>query len=235
MSDSGSGIPMQQSLPTGWDAARLHRLLFRALATLAAQGWVVAPHDLPDLVQSFLAELWGELLSKWEADRSSFATYVYNQFVWFAKSWLQDERRFQQKQVDIDALRESWHPSVREVAEQEELTELIKDALGHLPRTTRAILTSYLSADRPSERALAKKYAKTRHDIRNHLVEGIGRILVEFPRPTDTSVEDWNVLLCLYGRGLTVAETSQLLQRDVSVVQQIRSGLLSRLARSIRR
>jgi hypothetical protein len=59
-------------------------------------------------------------------------------------------------------------------------------------------------------------------------------MLVEFPRPEDISPDDWEVFLSLYRRGLTVAETSQLLRREVSVVHQVRNSLLSRLARSTR-
>lgn len=230
MSDTGyKSDSTPNVLPPGWDVQRLQRLMLAAISALVRSGWFVAPDDVHDLSQSFLAHFWEELLPKWDAQRASFATYVYSQFAWFAKSWLLDNQRSRQKLADLEVFRDRYRQSAAEIAEQRELLLLTQKAFDRLSLLTQSILSAYLSADRPSQRELAARFHTTRHDIRNHLANGIGELLVQFPQPADISPNDWRVLLCLYSQGLTVAETSRYLHRPWVEIRDIRDALLSRL------
>jgi RNA polymerase sigma factor (sigma-70 family) len=233
MTSSGAkpsaNLPSSQ-LPPGWDVERLERVLFAAGSGLVRAGWVVLPDDFQDLVQSFLARFWEKMLPKFDSKRASFATYVHSHFVWFAKSWIIKERRLRQKQVDLDQVRDVYRISLVDAAEHAELSKNIHTAVNQLPQPTRDILLAYLSSDAPSQRELASKWKTTRHDIRTHLISGLGNLLVQFSKPSDVTSRDWKVFVCIYRDELTVAETARLLGLPGQEIRKICNSLLLRLA-----
>jgi len=206
--------------------------LYRALSDLARLGWIVPIGEAEDVISSFVLDLTHGLLPRWDSTRAGFATYVYHQFKWSVKGRLQKDARFRQQNVDFHSIVDARHRAPQDVAESNELAGIVADASRRLPAETREILELYLV--NPSERSVANTLGKSRHEIRNHLADGFGTLLVDFPRPDYISENDWNVLQCLYAKGLTIPETARLLKRNVSELQELRNGLLSRLSKAAR-
>jgi RNA polymerase sigma factor (sigma-70 family) len=199
---------------------------------LARHGWIVPINEAPDVVRSFVLDLTHGLLPRWQPERANFATYAYNQLKWSIRDRLQKDARFQQQSVDFHSIVDARRQSPSDAAEGAELGLMIRNALQRLPVETRTVLERYL--DHPSERDVAKALGKSRHEVRNHLADGFGTLLIGFPRPAYVSEDDWRVLQCLYAAGLTMAETSRLLKRDVSELRELRGRLLSRLSQAAR-
>src|SRR6266436_1845601 len=205
------------SLEQAYD--RLRPLFFGALASLARQGFVVAPADSMDLIHDFFADAWQGLEDRFNPDKGSFEGYAYRAFVQFARPRIVRLRRWQNCLIeteDLDTL--PAQPSgERENIDQER----VREALAKLPAGEQQILRRYVYSDYASERRLARQLGVSRYRLREILIDALGRLAVSFDRPSPIAPEDWEVARALWRDRRTVQEAAAVLQLTS---QQVRSA-----------
>lgn len=190
----------------------LKPLLFEALSRLARQRFVVRPDDAVDLVHDFLAHELGGLQSRYDPEKGGFKGYAYKAFIQFARPRIMQLQRLHESLVDPEALDAISAPEINNDLElSPEYQNLVRQAIGTLTANEASVLLTYVNANVPSERLLAKGLKISRSDTRQILVRALGQVITELPRPPGIAIKDWNVAHALWRDQRTISETASYL------------------------
>ncbi len=214
----------------------LRRMLFGALARLARQGFTVPPTDAMDLIQGFFAEAWPAVKANFDPDRGTkLETYVYAAFVRFARPRIAELHRWRSLLVDAGELAQIPDRPARLASPESERDLLaISDAVRALSPLHRSVLTAYLTAERPSERAIAEKLSFSRHRLRQTLVEAFAQVAVALGERGRIPESDWRVARALWEEGRTVADAARSLGVTAQQVRNARERIGALLVEQLR-
>jgi RNA polymerase sigma factor (sigma-70 family) len=191
-------------------------VLFRALASLARRGYVVPIDDTLDVIHDFFVEAWDGLSQRFDPEKGTFEAYLYVAFVQFARPRIARVARLSRSLQHVDALSEA---SAEEPAPLDEGDQRrVRAAMARLRDEPREALTRFFSADRASEREVARAMGVSRHQLRNWLVEGLGELSVSL-KVDRSPDDDWRVAEALWRDGLSEEEAARALHRTPAQVR----------------
>jgi hypothetical protein len=231
MSDSpptkGPALP----LPERWKAhARFERLLFRAIARLGRQGFLVPPSESVELIYDFFLEEWEKVVDGYNAQKGGPEGYIYRAFLYFARRRIVTLQRWTKclanaswlEQVADDAAAPAAEAEAPAAADRDKWQEAFRRGVAELPPREADVLRSYLEPARLSERRLCDRFQVTRYRLRELLTDALGRLVTLLGERGRLSALDWPIALALWREGRTVRQTAAHLRREVSQVQQVR-------------
>ena len=211
---------------------RHRRLLLGALGKLARTGLVVPPDESLDLIQSFFAEAWPGLESRFDPKRARFETYLYGAFLRFARPRIQTLVTWRSRLVDAVELHAIARHEGAGATSSEHDVARVRRALEALPALEREVLLG-LVENGETERALARRLGRSRHRIRAALVDALGRVALAVAERAETSEPDWRVAHALWVEGLPPASAAARLGISSAALQQARERLFRRFSRGL--
>ncbi len=226
---------------TAEDYQRLRPVLYGALARLTLQGFVVQPADGEDLIHDFYVEEWNKLQGRYDPARGSLENFVFIAFVRFARPRIVWIHSWQGRLRDLEAVGASLHDSPPAAAEEQEAAETLAleaaavlQAVRSLPDSEQSLLLRYLELGPRSERQLAREHGQTRYQVRERLVEALGRVAVAARAHPRLPPEDWRVACALWQEGRTPRATAAYLGRTTEEVQQSRQRVFQTLTAALK-
>jgi RNA polymerase sigma factor (sigma-70 family) len=188
-------------------------LFFHAVGKLAAQGFVIPPDEVLDVVHDFFLEEWSGLRERFEANKSQFSTYVYAAFVRFARRRSIALQRFRNSLRDSKEIArlidESEHVDT-DPARKHDIA-VVTNALAKLPSLQKELLLRYLDSLETSERALAAEYSLSRYKVRALLVEAFGATAGALGALKTASKSDWEVGVAIWQEGRSIEDAAAAL------------------------
>jgi DNA-directed RNA polymerase specialized sigma24 family protein len=224
---------------TAEDYQRLRPVLYGALAHLTLQGFVVQPADAEDLMHDFYLHEWNNLRARYDPTRGALPNFVFVAFVRFARPRIAALHSWQSRLRDLDALgvalNEAPSASAGEAVETSPLEEAaVRQALQSLPDAERALLLRYLELGPRSERRLAREQGLTRHEVRERLVQALGRVAVAAREHPRLPADDWRVAWALWEEGRTPRAAAAQLGCTTQEVQQSRRRIFRTLTAALK-
>jgi RNA polymerase sigma factor (sigma-70 family) len=224
------------SMGTTYEELRPH--LLGALAKLARQGFIVSPWDGLDLIHDFFVEAWDGINSRYDPSKGTVEAYVYAAFIHFARPRIVRLRRLQSSLVGPEQLdllgREEQQEDDEQYVPPEESKQVVREAIAHLPRREREILSRYLYSKPRAERMLARKFSLSRYELRQTLVDALGRVMVRLDKPGRIPERDWKVALALWRDNRTIDETAAYLELTTHQVREANLRNLHLLTEAMR-
>lgn len=200
---------------------RLKPLLFGALSKLARQGFIVSPPDGVDLIHDFLTEEIPGLKQRFDPAKGDFSGYAYQAFIRFARPRIMRLQRFQHSLVSIEDLeRLSGGDTKAELELAPDYQQPLEQAIEELPPLEGSVLKTYIGANVPSERLVAKGLGLSRYQVRETLVSALGHVIVQLSRPPDLPERDWKVARALWHDQRTPGEAASYLGMTTHQVRQ---------------
>lgn len=191
---------------------QLRPLLIRALGMLTRQGFAVSPADGLDLVHDFLTQEIEKLRQHYEPSKGSFDGYAYKAFIQFARPRIMRLQRLQDSLVALEDLEQISEPiELSEIELAPDYQQHLIEAIEALPPRENSFLKTYIHAQVPSERLLAQGFRLPRYQVREILIEALGRVIVHLNRPPNISERDWQVARGLWHERRTASEVASYL------------------------
>jgi RNA polymerase sigma factor (sigma-70 family) len=210
--------------------------LWQVLAVLSRAGYFVPPQDARDLIHDFYLEEWDGVMQRYDSTLSGFPTYISAAFYRFARRRILKLQRWRQRTVDLEEAAEqaSAGDMPEQVLEQQEQLAMIRAALGNLPAQEREIIYDFLTRGEANERALAQQHAMTRYRLRETLVNGLGRLLIQLPDQGETAGLPARVARGLWVDGYSSHQLAALLGMSTPEVNAVRLEFVAELIDSLR-
>lgn len=217
------------------DVASFEPLLWRTLGVLARHGFAAGPGDARDIIHDFYVDALPGVRSRFDQEVGSFATFLVSAFYRFARRRIAGLHSWRQGLVDVEDLVRiaTDAASPPEVLNKKEHLELIAGAMKRLPALERVVLYDYLSDEGGGERAIAEKHEMSRYQLREALVNAIGRLSVNLGN-VDAKRQDALVAYYIWHDGRSVKNVGQLVGVPVSEVHRLKAQFATQLLSSIR-
>lgn len=217
------------------DFAAVEPLLWRMLGALARHGFVAAPGDARDIIHDFYVEAWQGITARFDDRLGSFATYVSAAFYRFARRRISGLTSWRQSLADMDDFTHiaSDAPTPPESLEGKQQLSLMAAAMRRLPSAEREVLHAYLADADATERSIAAKHAMTRYQMRELLINAMGRLCVSLGR-VDARRQDALVAYYLWHDGRSPKNVGNLVGLPVAEVHRLKAKFASHLLISIR-
>ncbi|WP_158684188.1 sigma-70 family RNA polymerase sigma factor [Methylobacterium sp. 285MFTsu5.1] len=219
----------------GEDYLAYRPLMLQVLGRLARDGYVVPPDDGLDLVHDFFVEAWPAVITRYDADKAKFRTYLHLSFASFARPRIVKLTRWRTTLVDphdIPRLH-GWDDSVEAQQERSPDTYLVEAVVRSLARHDRIIFDFYIKGA-GSEREIASHLGITRYRLRSKLADIFGSVAVKigdmsaFPEPVPS------VVIALWRDNRTAKEAASYLKITVPEVQAVRNRMFRLLAETMK-
>lgn len=209
-------------------------LCFRALAHLAAQGFVAPPSNVLDLIHDFIAEEWFKLVRLYDPSRGSLEALVFTAFVRHARKAiirLNRQREIEMSESAFESL-DVLHTAADGEADTLPDRTLMHTEMEALPEPARKILRAYLAGD--SIRTIAGTLTMSRYRATQYLGEAVTRIALRSGSiPAGIPAEAWEISRALLGQCSLAFVASRFTMKPSDVREVHRrniSALLRRLA-----
>lgn len=221
---------------TRQDFSKYERLLWGVLAQLARRGYVAPPGEGRDLIHDFYLDAWAGLLERYDAKLARFETYLFGAFYQFARRRILNLQNWRARLVDVshlaDHAAESPGPGERLQALEE--TRAVRDGLSRLSPRHREVLNDFLGGEQAGERELASRHGISRYELRETLIDALGRIAAEIEQHSPHDSIEGRVAFALWREARPVRDVAALLGMPVVEVQQVRRRIGLRLMESLR-
>jgi len=217
------------------DYQRLRPVLYGALAHLARVGFAVQPADAEDLMQDFFLREWNTLHSRYDPAQGELENFVFVAFVRFARTWIIRQHSWHEHFQELEFAHTLCEPraatdppepsSASDVAARQAVLSLLE---------SEPMLRRYLEAGPRCERLLARDHGLTRHQVRERLIEALGRVAVAARAHPRLSPEDWRVASALWQEGQTPRSAAASLGRTTEDVQRSRQRIFQILTAALK-
>ena len=218
----------------GADYRQYTPMLFRALASLAKNGFSVPPSEALDLIHDFFVDGWSSVRTHYNPKKGPLPNYVYVAFVHYARPRIVKLNRLRSALIDpevMEQLEASSSASTDLSMDLENWTE----AIFRLPERERQFLQQYLHGSTGSERRLAQAMGLSRYAVREELIRILGKLIAAFGRPPGGEYADWKVAEAIWLNDRTVRETAALLDMTPQAVKRAKARNIGMIVEALRR
>jgi DNA-directed RNA polymerase specialized sigma24 family protein len=218
--------------PSAEDYASYRPLLFRALMSLARQGYEVPADEGLELVHEFFLEAWPGLLHRYDSARGSFSTYVFGAFLRFARPRIVVARSWHERFVDWDAAVVERPDPVQPLHDTSLDRPAVRRALATLGGPDRDLLARWLAGD-ANVRRTARAIGLSRYKTRQELVAALTRLAAAMGQQIGSSESDWRVARALWVEGRSVADAALSLGISAAQVRRARQRVFQFLGAAL--
>ncbi|HEV3300385.1 MAG TPA: hypothetical protein VG055_12130 [Planctomycetaceae bacterium] len=213
----------------GSEYSRYKVLFVDALGRLAREGLVAQPADIDDLIQEFYATYWSGLAERYDANRGPAANYIFAAFVRFARRSIIQSQKWKSRLQDMGGLAgqvaEQAAPSQFDMLARGEERTLLREVLAEIRLDRRTVLLEYFKRGPRSRRELSRKYAISRYQIDELLINGFGELVMRLGARGVWLESDREVAVALWCEGWDVEHTAAHLGKSVHEVREARQRL----------
>lgn len=204
------------------------KFLWKVLARLASDGYVVLPQNAKDYIHDFYVEAWPKITKSYNPDLGKFTTYLASAFYKFCRRRVIYQHNLDRKLEAFDESLFAQEEGSRNIQETHCDTSRVKLHLDRLNSFEKEVITEYVNGYH-SERMLSERFKVSRYAIKKNLVNAIGKLAASFHGELDSKHQDKYIAYLIWIEGRPLKDIAILIGKPLSTVRSEKQNYVNQI------